>query len=126
MDMGMKGKVLSPGMQDGNHASISMHPGEKKRRQGTPDRLKQQIIHQGVILQKESVESVGDGKHHMEIGHREQIPDSFRYPDLALNILAFRTMTVAAGVIRDADMAAFIAPVFMPTQYHGAATTDRP
>jgi hypothetical protein len=70
MDMGMKGKVLSPGMQDGDHSSISIHPDKKKLRQRTPDSFEEQVIHQSSILKKKPVQLIGNSKYHMEIGNR--------------------------------------------------------
>jgi hypothetical protein len=67
-------------------------------------------------MQKQTVELVGNGKDHMKIRHRQQVPLPGLDPGLPLRILAFGTMTVTATVITDTDMSTGFTGIYMATQ----------
>jgi hypothetical protein len=68
------------------------------------------------MLNKETIEFIRYCKDHMKIWHRQKILLAVFNPGFTVSILAFRTMTVTAGVVTDAGMSALITFVNMSTQ----------
>ena len=103
----MQGEVLSPGVEDGNHAGVSAEMllivGE--RFHDIPNRVEEQTVEPGRFKQRQTVERLGQGEDHMKIRCRKQLRFSGEDPPLALYLLAFRAMSVAARVIAHANMA---------------------
>jgi hypothetical protein len=76
-------------------------------------------------MDKQPVQQIGNRKYHMEIRNRQQILFAVLDPCFTLGILAFGTMVVAAGVVADAYVPAYIAPVNMSAQFPRPAATYR-
>jgi hypothetical protein len=68
------------------------------------------------MMQKQSIEFIGNGKHNMKIWYRDQICFTAFDPCFSLGILAFGAMTIAAAIITYANMPALIALVNMSAQ----------
>jgi hypothetical protein len=77
-------------------------------------------------MYEQTVELIRNGKYHMKIGNRKQVPLPVFNPGFPLGILAFGTMTVTATVLRDTDMPARIATIFMPSQFRCTAMLNSP
>jgi len=61
----------------------------------------QQVVEDPGVSLGQGVEFVGEGEDEVEVIHREQLLAAGRQPSLLCESLAFRTMTVAAGVVDD-------------------------
>ena len=78
--------------------------------------LKQQCV-QGVLLTEENgIELSRDSKNGMEIGNIQKMLPLFFDPLFFGNRLAFRTVTVPAGIVGDPRMAAVVADVYVCAQ----------
>jgi hypothetical protein len=64
---------------------------------------------------------MGQSKHDVEIGNRQQLGGAIGKPPVACRALALRTMPVPAGVIRDDTMAALIALLHVTAENRRAA-----
>jgi hypothetical protein len=60
------------------------------------------------------------GEHHVEVLDGEQLGFASGHPPVPRGSLAFRTVTIAAGVIGDPHYTAVITLVYVPTQGRGA------
>lgn len=84
MHVRMQGKVLSPGMQHGDHTCFCMEIGPRELFNRLPDGAKQKVIHPRGIMHEQAVEFIGNRKHNMKIGNREQVPLAVFDPGFAL------------------------------------------
>jgi len=76
--------------------------------QGLRAGLEEEIIEHRLVLDGESDEFTGQGKHEVEVGHIEKVLSSSLHPVGAERRLALRAMAVPAGVARDLLVTALI------------------
>ena len=67
----------------------------------------------------------GQGEDDMEIGHGQELALAVGQPLLGSGGLALRTVPVAAGIVRDAQVGAVFAAFDMTAQLRGSAALDR-
>ena len=125
MQMRVKAQVLSPGVQYRHHARFGMKFCKGKLCYRLPYTPEQQVIHHYRLMDKQPVQQIGNRKYHMKIRNRQQILFAILDPCFTLDILAFGTMAIAAGIVADAYVPACIAPVDMPAQFTCPAATYR-
>ena len=131
----MKQQVLSPRVQDREEADLraKMLGIGSDLRQGFGDGAEQQVVEFDGVLPDQRVEIVRQRKDDVKVTRRQKLLFPGRDPALASLGLALGTMTIAAGVERDAFF--FIAAavparvlrtlVDMTAECGGAATRDR-
>jgi len=126
VNVGVQEQVLSPGVQDGNHADLSS---EVLRvgcdfQQGLRSSGEQQIVKQARVLQRQHIQFVRQGEHDMEIAGVEEIVLACRQPALASLRLTLGAVTIATRVIGDGLITAVRALISMPTEGSGAAALN--
>lgn len=88
-------------------------------------RPKQNAVHDAFVLQCQGTDFCGQGKHHVEIGNRQQLGLPGLQPSSAGYRLTLRTVAVAARVVLDPLVSAVVAALYMSAQFRGTATNDR-
>jgi hypothetical protein len=72
--------------------------------------------------------NIGDGRrhceHHVVIGHGQELGVAVGQPLLGSRGLALRTVPIAAGIVRDAQMSAGLTAFDMIAQRRGSAALD--
>ena len=111
MQMRMQRKILSPGVKDCNHTSVSteMFFIVRKTFHHTPCRIEEQFVDLRRFKKTQLVECFGQCEDHMKISCWKQLRFSCLDPTLALYLLALGTMSIAARVVTDARMATICA-----------------
>jgi hypothetical protein len=99
-----------------------MELGEGKLYDCIPCARKKQVEHFDGVMHEQPVELIGNREYYVEVGNRQQIPFAVFYPCFTLCVLTPGTMTITTGVIADANVPAFLAPVYMSPQGCCAAT----
>jgi hypothetical protein len=77
---------------------------------------KEHIVKRSRMLNEETIEFIRNRKDNMKVWHRQKIVLAVFNPGFTVSILAFRTMTVTAGVVTDAGMSALVTFVNMSAQ----------
>ena len=125
MDVRVVGKVGSPGVEDGAHASLQALLLEEFA-QGGPCRPEHAGVKQCLPGHGQGMEAIGDGEHHMEVfGSRDDLLAPHPYPFLPLLVLALRAMPVAATVVAHMRLPAIRARLHMAAKGAGAACGHR-
>src|ERR1019366_8563366 len=126
VNVGMQEQVLSPGVQDADHADLSaqVFAIDGDLEQSLSAGGEQQVVEQTRILQGQHVEFVGHGEHDMEVTGGQQFAFAGRQPALACLGLALGAVPVSARVIRDSLMPATRASIAMTAQSSGATTQN--
>ena len=103
VNVGMQEQVLSPGVQDRDHADLSaqMFRIGCDLQQGLRAGGEQQIVKQTRVFQSQHVEFVRHSEHDMEIAGVEEFAFTCRQPALACLGLTLRTVPVSARVVGD-------------------------
>ena len=98
VNVGMQEQVLSPGMQDADHADLSaqVFAIDGDLEQSLSAGGEQQVVEQTRVLQGQHVEFVGHREHDMEVAGGEKFSLAGRHPALARLRLALRTVPVSA------------------------------
>jgi hypothetical protein len=111
MDVGMKQEILAPGVQDGEESDLGSkmfgiggHLG-----QCLGNSAEQQVIEFNGVLPDERVEFMGQREYDVKVAGRQQFLLSRSDPSLTRLSLTLGTMTVTAGVERDAVF--IVAPI---------------
>jgi hypothetical protein len=114
-------------VEHGDKADIGaeMTPVGGDRAQRLGRRLEQDGVDRGLVLEGNFGRRRRQREDDMEIGHRQQFGLPRGQPCHARGRLAFRAMAVAAGIIGDANQAAFRAPLDMAAEPRRAACLDR-
>ena len=97
----------------------------EKARRAFGTLLKQQVVDQSLVLQRERSEFARKRKHDMHIARRQQFSFPCLEPAQARVALESWAMAVTTRVIRDGSMSAFRALIAMSTERGGAAARDR-
>jgi hypothetical protein len=108
MQVRMKRKILSPGVEYSDHSCIctKMFFVVSKITDHTPSSVEEKVIHYSRLIQAKFVECFGKCEYYMKISCWKQLRFPGLYPPLALYLLALRTVSIAAGVVTDANVAA--------------------
>ena len=126
--MDMPPQVLLPGVQHQRKAGCAAQParvgGERVKR--IRHGAEQQLVERARIAPRQPVDRVRQGKHQMEVRHRQQLPPPRREPGLFGARPALRAVPVAAGMVQVAQRAAVIAALDMSAERRGAAGDNSP
>ena len=120
----MQQQVLSPGVQNADHADLAprcLRSTAISSRVSAPAR-EQQIVEQTWVLQGQHVEFVGHGEHDMEVAGRQQFPFAGREPALARLRLTLGAVPVPTRVVGDGLMTAARAGIAMTAQRRRTTT----
>ena len=106
MDVGMQKQVLSPGVQDADHADLcaQVFAIDSDLQQGLRAGGEQQVVEQTRVLQRQHIEFVGHSEHDMEVTGGQEFAFAGRQPALAGLRLTLGAVPVSARVIRDSLM----------------------
>ena len=100
MQMRMEGKLLSPGVEDGNDPRGGAHifPVAAERDQGIGSGREKQVIERFLVFEDERVEFMRKGEYHMVISDtRDQLGVALHDPLLLQRGLTAGTVAVIAG-----------------------------
>ena len=127
VQMGMKGYLLSPGMENGNHPGFGSQMLRifGKATDRLPCRFKQAVIDGLGLMHGQLIQRVGQRKHHVKVGHGKQLGLPVRQPLFPVLALALRAMSVPAAVVTDPYRPAFGAGIHMAAQVGSPATLQR-
>lgn len=127
MDMGMMEKRLSPGVENGQKTETSSQMA--RRRCDLQQRLAHGSEHQTIdqlrILQCERGQHIRQREHHVGVRHRQQELLLRLEPLRRGTALALRAVIVAARVVRNPLVSAFLADLDMPAEFSRAAGDER-
>src|SRR2546430_13586194 len=102
----MQQKVLSPGVQNANHADLCPQVLGIGRdlQQGLRAGSEQQVVEQTRVVQGQHIEFMGNSEHNMEVAGGEELSLMSRQPTLARLRLALGAVPISARVVRDGLM----------------------
>ncbi len=126
MDVGMQKQVLSPSVQDADHADLGaqVFAIDGDLQQGLRPGGEQQIVEQTRVLQGQHIEFVRHSEHDMEVTGSQQFALAGRQPALAGLRLALGTVPISARVVRDGLMTAVRAGIAMAAEGSGATVLN--
>ena len=126
MNVGMQEQVLSPGVQDADHADLGAQVFRIgcDLQQGLRAGGEQQIVEQTRVLQSQHVEFVRHGEHDVEIAGVQEFAFPRRQPALARLRLALGAVPVSARVVGDGLMTASRTSIAMAAERSGAAAQN--
>jgi hypothetical protein len=127
VDMKMIGKLLRPGMKDTDEPDLTLDFPLRitgKCLQCLAHSRKQVVQHAFWVTQYNGIQFMRNGENHMKIIAGQQIGLSIIELFLFYHGLAFRTVSVSAGVIGDSFITAFVALFDMPSELSGSANLD--
>jgi len=101
VNVGVQKQVLSPGVQDADHADLGAQvfaiDGDLK--QGLSAGGEQQVVEQTRFFQGQHVEFVGHSEHNMEVAGGQEFAFASRQPALARLRLALGAVPISARVV---------------------------
>ena len=100
VDMAMRAQGVIPGMQDHRAPDLPAEVAASTRHERLARRVEQEGQQRSLVCEDEVVQIVGDGKHQVEIGHREPCRFAVRHPLHRGKGLALRAVPIATGMIR--------------------------
>jgi len=122
----MMKQILSPGMEDGKEtdlgAEVSVITGDSQQSLGGA--TEQNAVNRFGVIQGNDRRLGRDGENHVEVLDRQEFGLPVLQPFCPGQILAFRAVTVAAGVIRDAKVLAVAASIDMTAKRCRSADLD--
>ena len=123
----MQGEVLTPGVQHGDHTRVRSQVGgiAGKGTDHTPGCGKERIIDTIRPIQAQTVQLPGQGEHHMEVRHRQELGLAGCHPVFPGQDLALGTVAVPATVVAYAQVGTGGALIQMPAQGRRAAVPDQ-
>lgn len=126
MNMGMKRKILAPGMQDADKPDLSAEPFRIRGnlQHGGRAGAEEQAVKKGWVVEAEPIQFMGQSKDNVEVWNVEKVPLAGIDPTLTCLRLALRAMPIPAGVIGDGLVIALRAPVDVSTERRGAAAAN--
>jgi hypothetical protein len=126
MGVWMVGERRSPGVQHGGEpdagAEVLGVGGDGD--QGVGGGFEQQVIDDRLVLIGDVGDRSGQGEDDVEIRHGQEFGLAIGQPLLGSRGLALRTVPVAAGVVRDAQVRAVLAAFDMTAQRRRSAALD--
>ncbi len=126
MDMGMELEILSPGMEHSGDtgSSTKIFPVRAQLQHDGGRGMKQQVVHGALLVAESRIQLSRNSKHNMEIGKIQQILPLLIDPFFFCKSLAFWTMSVPAGIVRNPCVTTGIAGIHMRTQGRSPAGND--
>jgi hypothetical protein len=126
VQMQVLGEILAPGMEDRGAADVTTEVARIAAKGGERrgDRVEEQCIEDPGIALRERVQGVGQGKHHVEVLHGQQLGAPGGEPARFGQGLALRAVAVTARFVGDPLGAAPIARLSMTAEGGGAAGLD--
>src|SRR5208337_1015901 len=126
VNVGMQEQVLSPGVQDGDHANLGS---EVLRigcdfQQGLRSGGEQQIVKQAWVLQRQHIQFVRHSEHDMEIAGVEEIVLPCCDPALTSLRLTLGAVAIATRVVGDGLIPAALTGIAMAAEGSGAAALN--
>jgi len=88
--------------------------------------LKEEGIYHPRVLERQWAEEMRERKHHMDVGHVEQISFAGREPGGLLPPWTLRAMSIATGVVGDLQVPTLVTLRRVPSQGSGPADSNRP
>jgi hypothetical protein len=127
VDVWMKPQIASPGVKHGRHAELGTEAllvvAELEQRAG---RCREQEVEDRLpVLERERCDLVGQGEHDVEVVRGQHALHAFLDPRCLGEGLAFRTVSISAGVVRGPGERAPVADVDVPAELRGPADLDR-
>lgn len=122
----MKQQVLAPSVEHRREPQLASQSLwiATQLQQRFRGRLEQKAIEKSLVLQHKRLQLVRQGEDNVEVSDRQDPLESRVDPCFAVGGLAFRTMAVPAGIVRDADEAASTARVDVASQRRSAALRE--
>ena len=117
---------LIPGVKHGDDPDGSLKTRAAKLQQGLTDGFKEKAQANLFVGEDQTVKFVRQGKHQMEVSHRQKLRGLFFQPLGLGQGLALGAVAVTAGVISRVLKAASVALLEMPSQLLGAADLNGP
>src|SRR3989441_5400787 len=126
VDVGMQKQVLSPGVQDADHADLcaQVFAIDSDLQQGLRAGGEQQVVEQTRVLQRQHIEFVGHSEYDMEVTDGQEFTFTGRQPALARLRLTLGAVPISARVVRDSLMTAARAGIAMAAQRSGATAQN--
>ena len=94
--------------------------------EGLSHGLKEEVVHHPRVLEREWAEGMREGKHHMDVGHVEQLHFAGREPGGLCPAWTLGAMPIATGVIGDLQVTTLVTLRRVPSQGGGPADRNRP
>jgi len=116
MEMDVMLKALTPGVENGAEAELSVPMTRSEFLESFRSRLEQKIVNLLVIPSSPGVEVVRKRKNSMEIGNRKEFLFSRFYPACAFESLAFWTVAVTAGIVADVEGTTYCTNILVPPE----------
>ena len=126
MEMKMVFERLVPSVEHGDDSNRSAKASSAKLQERFTNGFKQKTQANLFVGEDQPVKFMGQGKHQMEIPHRQKLRDLLFQPLGFGQGLAFRTVAVTAGVISRVLKAASVALLEMPSQFRRATGLNGP
>lgn len=101
VDVGVMEEVLRPGMEEGGEANVGaeMTRVGSDLEEGLGGGMEQEVVEKSGISKEEQAEGIGKGEDHVEMGYGEDAGERAINPLSALAPLAFRAVSIPAGVV---------------------------
>ena len=125
MNMGVIKEIRSPRMKDGCHSGSEPLFGSECVN-GGPRSLEHAVVELPLVSHGDSVQTVGQREHDMEIPGRDDFLPAELNPLLTLLVLTFGTMSVPTAVVADSDVPALGTHLYMPSEGTGPAKSHVP
>jgi hypothetical protein len=127
VDVWLKPQVAGPGMKDGRHAELGTEAlivvAELEQRVGR--RREQEVEDRLPVLQRQRRDLVGQGEHDVEVVCGQHAFHAFLDPRRLGEGLAFRTVSISAGVVGGPGERTRAGDVHVPAELRGPADLDR-
>lgn len=117
-------EVLSPRMEDGNHADTDAQALLCQLHEGLRGCLEEDSVDRPLVSQGKGVEWFGNGEDHMEVRNGEKLFPSCLKPLFFGEELALGTVSVPAGIVRYPYVPALFAFVDVSTESACSANLD--
>lgn len=98
--MGMIHEVLSPRMEDGNHADTDAQALLCKLHEGLRSCLEEDIVDCPLVSQGKGIERFGNGEDHMKVRDGKKLFTSCLKPLFFCEELTLGAVSVPAGIVR--------------------------
>ena len=128
VEVGMVVQRLPPGMEDREETDVCAQMARiaGHGQEGLGHGLKEERIHHPRVLEREWAEGMREGKHHMDVGHVEQLRFAGREPGGLRPAWTLGAMAIATGVIGDLPVTTLVTLRRVPSKGRGPADRDRP
>ena len=121
-------QCLPPGMQHRKEPDVRAHivriAGHGQ--EGLSHGLKEEVVDHPWVVEREWAKGMRESKHHMDVGHVEQLHFAGREPGGLCPPGTLRAMAIATGVIRHLQMPTLVTLRRVPSQGGGPADRNRP